>query len=74
VALRMLAVGEKGGNMGEMLEQIAAFHDEELRAGSTGSRGCSSRSYGAHRPGHRRDRGADVHADLELAGKPARAP
>jgi general secretion pathway protein F len=30
VALRMLAVGEKGGNMGEMLEQIAAFHDEEL--------------------------------------------
>jgi general secretion pathway protein F len=30
VALRMLAVGEKGGNMGEMLEQIASFHDEEL--------------------------------------------
>ena len=30
VAMRMLAVGEKGGNMGEMLEQIAAFHDEEL--------------------------------------------
>jgi general secretion pathway protein F len=30
VALRMIAVGEKGGNMGEMLEQIAAFHDEEL--------------------------------------------
>jgi len=30
VALRMIAVGEKGGNMGEMLESIAAFHDEEL--------------------------------------------
>jgi general secretion pathway protein F len=30
VAMRMLLVGEKGGNMGEMLEQIAAFHDEEL--------------------------------------------
>ena len=30
VALRMLAVGEKGGNMGEMLEAIAAFHDEEM--------------------------------------------
>ena len=30
IALRMLAVGEKGGNMGEMLEQVAAFHDEEL--------------------------------------------
>jgi len=30
VALRMLVVGEKSGNMGEMLEQIAAFHDEEL--------------------------------------------
>jgi general secretion pathway protein F len=30
VALRMLAVGERGGDMGEMLEQIAAFHDEEL--------------------------------------------
>jgi general secretion pathway protein F len=30
VALRMLAVGEEGGNVGEMFEQIAAFHDEEL--------------------------------------------
>jgi general secretion pathway protein F len=30
IALRMLAVGEKGGNMGEMMEQIAAFHDEEI--------------------------------------------
>jgi general secretion pathway protein F len=30
VALRMLAVGEKGGNMGEMMEQVAVFHDEEL--------------------------------------------
>ena len=30
VAMRMLAVGEKSGNMGEMLEQVAAFHDEEL--------------------------------------------
>jgi len=30
VALRMLAVGAKGGNMGEMLEAIAAFHDEEM--------------------------------------------
>ena len=30
VALRMIAVGEKGGNMGEMLESIASFHDEEL--------------------------------------------
>jgi general secretion pathway protein F len=26
----MLNVGEKSGNMGEMLEQIAAFHDEEM--------------------------------------------
>jgi general secretion pathway protein F len=30
VALRMLAVGEKSGNMGEMMEQAALFHDEEL--------------------------------------------
>ena len=30
VALRLLGVGEKSGNMGEMLENIAAFHDEEL--------------------------------------------
>ena len=30
VALRMIAVGETGGNMGEMLEQVALFHDEEL--------------------------------------------
>jgi general secretion pathway protein F len=30
VALRMLAVGERGGNMAEMMERIAAFHDEEM--------------------------------------------
>jgi general secretion pathway protein F len=30
VAQRMLAVGEKSGNMGEMMEQAALFHDEEL--------------------------------------------
>ena len=30
VALRMLAVGEQSGNVGEMLEQIAGFHDEEI--------------------------------------------
>ena len=30
VALRMLAVGEQSGNVGEMLEQIAGFHDEEM--------------------------------------------
>jgi len=30
VALRMLAVGEKSGGMGEMFERIAGFHDEEL--------------------------------------------
>jgi general secretion pathway protein F len=29
VAVRMLRVGEKSGNMGEMMEAIAAFHDEE---------------------------------------------
>ena len=30
VALRMLAVGERSSNMGEMMEQVAVFHDEEL--------------------------------------------
>ena len=30
VALRMLAVGESGGNMGEMMDRAAAFHDEEM--------------------------------------------
>ena len=30
VALRMLRVGEKSGRMGEMMESVAAFHDEEL--------------------------------------------
>jgi general secretion pathway protein F len=30
VALRMLAVGEQGGNMGEMMDRAAGFHDEEL--------------------------------------------
>jgi general secretion pathway protein F len=29
IALRMLRVGERGGNMGDMLERIAAFLDEE---------------------------------------------
>jgi len=30
VAIRMLRVGERGGNMGEMMERIAIFHDEEM--------------------------------------------
>lgn len=30
VALRMLRVGERTGNMGEMMERIAAFNDEEI--------------------------------------------
>jgi general secretion pathway protein F len=30
VALRMLVVGEQSGNMGEMMDRIAAFHDEEI--------------------------------------------
>jgi general secretion pathway protein F len=30
VALRMLRVGERTGQMGEMMERIAAFHEEEL--------------------------------------------
>jgi general secretion pathway protein F len=30
VAARMLRVGERTGNMGEMMERIAAFYDEEL--------------------------------------------
>jgi general secretion pathway protein F len=30
VATRMLRVGERSGNMGEMMERISAFYDEEL--------------------------------------------
>lgn len=30
VSLRMLRVGERAGNMGEMMERAAAFHDEEM--------------------------------------------
>jgi general secretion pathway protein F len=30
VAVRMLRVGERAGNMGEMMERAAAFHDEEM--------------------------------------------
>jgi general secretion pathway protein F len=30
VALRLLAVGEQSGNIGEMMERIATFHDEEI--------------------------------------------
>jgi general secretion pathway protein F len=29
IAARLLAVGEQGGNMGEMMQRIADFHDEE---------------------------------------------
>src|SRR4030067_80005 len=30
VALRMLRVGERTGQMGEMMDRIAGFHDEEM--------------------------------------------
>jgi general secretion pathway protein F len=30
VATRMLRVGERSGNMGEMMERIASFYDDEL--------------------------------------------
>jgi general secretion pathway protein F len=30
VALRLLSVGEQSGNMGEMMDRIAVFHDEEI--------------------------------------------
>jgi general secretion pathway protein F len=30
VAMRMLVVGERGGNVGDMMERIASFYDEEL--------------------------------------------
>ena len=30
VALRLLRVGERSGNMGDMMERIANFHDEEM--------------------------------------------
>jgi general secretion pathway protein F len=30
VAARMMLVGERGGDMGNMLAQIARFHDEEM--------------------------------------------
>jgi general secretion pathway protein F len=30
VALRLLRVGERSGQMGEMMERIATFHDEEM--------------------------------------------
>ena len=30
VAVRMMGVGERGGEMGEMMERIARFHDDEI--------------------------------------------
>jgi general secretion pathway protein F len=30
VAMRLLAVGEQSGNMGEMMDRVATFHDEEI--------------------------------------------
>lgn len=30
VATRMMTVGERGGEMGEMMERVARFHDEEI--------------------------------------------
>lgn len=32
VAIRMLRVGERGGNIGDMMERIAAFYDDQLAA------------------------------------------
>ena len=43
VALRMLRVGERTGQMGEMMERIAAFHDEELARWVERFTRCSSR-------------------------------
>jgi general secretion pathway protein F len=30
VAARLLSVGERAGRMGEMMERVASFHDEEI--------------------------------------------
>jgi general secretion pathway protein F len=30
VATRMMTVGERGGEMGEMMERVARFHDDEI--------------------------------------------
>ena len=43
LALRMLRVGERTGRMGEMMERIAAFHDEEMARWVECSPSCSSR-------------------------------
>jgi general secretion pathway protein F len=39
----MLRVGEKSGDMAEMMERIAVFHDEELARWIECSPGSSSR-------------------------------
>ena len=72
VALRMLAVGDRSGSMGEMMERIAGFHDEELaRWVDWFTRMFEPLLMALHRPGDRRDRGAHVHADLRAGGEPA---
>jgi general secretion pathway protein F len=44
VAARLLRVGEKSGRMGEMMERIAIFHDEEMARWVDCSPACSNRS------------------------------
>ena len=70
VAARMLRVGERSGNMGEMMERIAAFYDEELSRGSTSvTRLIEPALMSLIGMVDRRDRRADVLPDLRAGGK-----
>ena len=65
VAARMMVVGERSGDMGHMLAQIARFHDDEVaRTIDVVHQGVRAGADGGARPRHRRRGGPHVHADL----------
>ena len=64
VALRMLRVGERSGNMGDMMERAAAFHDEEMSRWVDWATRLLAAADGPHRTHHWTDRRSTLHADL----------
>ena len=69
VAARMLRVGERTGDMGGMMERIAAFHDEEIaRWVERAHASVRAAADGRYRARDRRHRDALYMPIFELAG------
>ena len=65
VALRMIAVGERSGQLGDMMEAVATFYDEEInRLVDSVYSPLRTLADDGDRRRHRWHRAASVHADL----------